>query len=599
MATAAMEPKKDGKTGWSIAQFEAYRPDLTEFIKQKIQPHIDSGECKRLLIRAPVKSGKREQVEYIAMRDFSKNPQRVHAFISAFHRTADNDQRAELKLHNLNVFSIITKTKADEFLDWFALQIAAGKHVVVHLDESDFASGNQQTLCPVYKAIRDEANTTAILYTATHPEMLFSGDVGNPDQELVNEIHEGGVCVEYEPPANFCGPARFLDEGLVSNATRFFIRISDGRLALTPQGLEIIRGLRDSIAVGGTERNIIVLRLPTGETKKKEGKDIYQFLQYWQSIPELAGFLVFADKDIKAVPNSDNVNKSPIQWSNKMFWKGITKDIPIIVVIDQTSSRSTEWACHDRIYALHDFRKQITFTTVSQADERVNHYVGHKYPSFQPIKVYGHKKSFELSAKRIDYQTYLNNDWEAKQLSQKELDAKKLEGSHFLIRKPTTREPHPAYPVPVPITEKDRILELLCCHADVKLSARVIGGEREVSIFEAEFYSCSNETFNDVNVLLRAKIPNHRFNNPFPASLQKGLVDGQYKGFLRGCRVFDYDRDIKTEAGWGISGKGGSSRITICYKDGVLGLGLRYDTGRKEIRSTLEAFRSMYQNPRE
>jgi hypothetical protein len=596
MATAAMEPKKDGKTGWSIAQFEAYRPDLTDFIKQKIQPHIDSGECKRMLIRAPVKSGKREQVEYIAMRDFAKNPHRVHAFISAFHRLADNDQRAELKLHNLNVFSIITKTKADEFLAWFALQIAAGKHIVVHLDESDFASGNQQTLAPVYKAVRDAANTTAILYTATHPEMLFSGDVGNPDQELVNEIHEGGVCVEYEPPANFCGPARFLDEGLVIDATRFFTLIADGRLALTPQGLEIMRGLHASIATG-SGRNILVLRLSTGETRKKESKDIYQFLQFWQSIPELGGTLVFADKDIKAIPNSDNVIKSPIQWSNKMFWQGMTRDMPIIVVIDQTSSRSTEWACHDRIYALHDFRKQITYTTVSQADERVNHYTGHKYSTFQPIKVYGHKKSFELSAKRIDYKAYLNNEWTAKQLSEKDHKAKKLQTPHFLIRRPTQpHELHPDYPEPVSELEKERILELLGCHADVKLSARVIGGEREVSVFAADFYACSNETFEDVNAELRQRIPNHRFHNPFPASLQKGLVDGQYKGFLRGWRVFDFERDIKTEAGWGISGRGGAQRITICYKDGVLGLGLRYDTGRKEIRSTLEAFRSMYQN---
>ena len=598
MATAAMEPKKDGKNGWGVAQFEEHRIHLTNFVKEQIQPAIDDDMCRRILIRAPVKSGKREQVEYIAIRDSAKNPRRVHAFVSAFHRTADSEQRAELKIHNLDVFSITTHLKADEFLEWFKEQIASGKKVVIHLDEGDFASGDRQMLCPVYKEIREEENTTTILYTATDPEILVSGEVGDEAQTIMDETYDSGVRVEYVPPANFCGPARFLDEGLVFDATRFFIKTDDGRYMLTPQGLEIIQGLREAIAAG-TGRNIVMLRLSTGETKKKEHKDIYQFLQHCRSIPELDECLIYADKNDKAIPSSEDVIKCSIQWSNKNFWKGITKDTPIIVVIDQTSSRSTEWACHDRVYALHDFRKQITFTTVSQADERVNHYVGYKYATFQPIKVYGHKKSFELSAKRIGRKTYLNKDWEAKQLSKKEQEAKKLQTPHFLIRNPTTHELHPDYREPVSELEKDRIMELLCCHADVKLSARVIGGEREIAIFETEFYPCSNETFNAVNVLLRAKIPNHRFNNPFPASLQKGLVDGQYKGFLRGCRVFDYDRDIKTEAGWGISGKGGSSRITICYKNGVLGLGLRYDTGRKEIRSTLEAFRSMYQNPRE
>ncbi len=592
-----MNQKKD--SGCSVAQFEANLVHLTNWTKEKITPHIEKGECKRLLIKAPVKSGKRKMVEYIAMRDVShgKNPRRVHAFVSAFHRTADNDQRAELKLHNLEVFSITTQAKADKFLEWFNREIAAGKQVIVHLDEGDFASGDRQKLCPVYKHIRDEENTMVILYTATAPEIVFSGEVGDQAQAIMDEVHDGGVYVKYEPPANFCGPARFLEEGLVINATRFFTKTADGRLALTPQGLEIVRDTEASIAAG-TERNCVVLRLSCGETNKKENKDIYQFLQNWQSIPELANWLVYADKD-KAIPNTDSVITNSIQWSNKRFFKSITTNMPVLFVIDQTSARSTEWECHDRIYATHTFRKQIIYTVSSQADERVNHYIGDKYPCFQPIKVYGHKKSFELSADRIDIQTFMNNEWEAKQLSQKEVIAKKLQGNHFLIRNPTTHELHPDYPVPVHEAEKDRILELLCCHAEVKLSARVIGGEREVSIFEAEFYPCSNETFTEVNVLLRAKIPNHRFNNPFPSSLQKGLVDGQYKGFLRGWRVFDYERDIKTEMGYGISGKGGSSRITICYKDGVLGVALRYDTGRKEIKRTLEAFQSMYRNQHE
>jgi hypothetical protein len=581
-----------------VSAFETHRALLTDFVKAKIQPHIDSGECNRILIRAPVKSGKREIVEYIAMRDFTKNPRRVHAFVSAFHRVADKDQRAELEIHNLKVFSITTRTKADDFLVWFAEQLAAGKHVVIHLDESDFASGENQTLSPVYDAIRSQENTIVNMYTATDPEIHYSGEVGDPAQDIVDEMHphNGGIRVEYEPPASFCGPARFLDAGLIFNATRFYTKTADGRLVLTPQGLDIVRGLKEASAAG-TGRNILVLRLSTGEANKKEYKDIYQFLQLWHTIPELADCLIYADKDIKAIPNAVDVTKTQIQWSNKTFWKGLTKVEPIIIVIDQTSTRSTEWACHDRMYALHDFRKQITFTTVSQADERVNHYETKYVGGFQPIKVYGHRKTWELSAGRIGNATYLNNEWEAKLLSKKEIERKKLEGSHFLIRKPSTpHEIHPDYPLPVNESEKDRILELLCCHAKVTLSARVIGGVREIPVCKLEFHPCTNETFLELKSQLAVRFPTHRFNNSFTESHARMLLNQnqRYEGYLRGWRVMDYDTDILSRKYTFTGVAKGHPRLAICYSSGILGIALNYDTGEKVAKNTLEAFRSMY-----
>ena len=84
-------------------------------------PLIDSKICRVIVLRAPVKSGKREIVEYSAMRDIEcKKPKRVHGFISAWHRTADLDQRNELTVHNIQVFSIInddTVTKFHNCLD--------------------------------------------------------------------------------------------------------------------------------------------------------------------------------------------------------------------------------------------------------------------------------------------------------------------------------------------------------------------------------------------------------------------------------------------------------------------------------------------------
>jgi hypothetical protein len=87
-----IEPSKP----WSISEFQQYRPYITKFVDDNIVPLIenDNNEIRRLLIHGEVKSGKREIVEYKAMRD-KNSQQRVHMFLSSFHRTADENQRKE------------------------------------------------------------------------------------------------------------------------------------------------------------------------------------------------------------------------------------------------------------------------------------------------------------------------------------------------------------------------------------------------------------------------------------------------------------------------------------------------------------------------
>ena len=74
-------PKKDSKTPWTIAQFELYRPHMTDWVKSKITHLLENNECSRIVVRAPVKSGKREIVEYISMRDEGIASPRCHAFL--------------------------------------------------------------------------------------------------------------------------------------------------------------------------------------------------------------------------------------------------------------------------------------------------------------------------------------------------------------------------------------------------------------------------------------------------------------------------------------------------------------------------------------
>ena len=213
------------------------------------------------------------------------------------------------------------------------------------------------------------------------------------------------------------------EENLVFDAKPFFKIMNDSAI-LSDQAKMIINDLQISM-LGERKRNIIILRLSyyiNNLEKKIENKAIYQFIDNLHCFQELSNFLIIFDKDSieerVELKNRDRILIDNVQWSKKIFWDTKTSDQPILVIIDQTSSRSTEWACHDRVFATHDFRKKSSYSIICQAQERVNHYE-RKYGGFQRISVYGHRKSFILSASRdqkSEYENYLNNLWMIKKV---------------------------------------------------------------------------------------------------------------------------------------------------------------------------------------
>jgi len=591
-------PRKDSKNGWSVSQFETYRPRLTEFLNTKVRKFIDSSECRRILIEAPVKSGKREMVEYLAMRDEAHNPTRVHAFISAFHRVADETQREELEKHNLKIFSLTKKTDVDKCISWIHVHINNGKQVVLHIDECDFGSGSRQMLSKIYTRIHNNQNATIIMYSATPQEILFSGEIENKDdyeyQEMIDEIIHTGERIIYTPPDNFCGPHSFLDADLIIEAIPFFYK-NETNLILSDQGRRIMEDLRRS-CISGSRRNILMLRLSysdMGTTRSsglKNNKAIHQFLNGFHTISELDDCLIYADKEEKAMPRVDGILMEKIQWSNKMFWEAKRHDKPIIVVMDQTCSRSTELACHDRLFALHDFRNKVTFSTSSQALERVNHY-SDRYNGFQPIQVYGHRKTFELSARRISYETYLSFEW-----VKKKIDVRRgLGDACFVIRRPFgERELHPSYPNPMTEEDCDKALQEIGCFAEVNVSPRVKGNVCRIPVYGCEFIPCNKDNFPMVKEVLEQRFPSNRFMDPFINSEAQGLEHGRYRGYLRGWSVLDFETQVKTQPGWGVTSE--HPRLTICYQGTILGIAIRYYTGMTEEKDTLTTFKSMYKS---
>lgn len=592
--------EKNSRVAWSVSDFEEKRMHLTDFLKSKVVPLIESHQCRRIVIRAPVKSGKREMVEYVAQRDNCSTPSRIHVFISAWHRVADKAQRDELSIHNMRVFSITNDTQVEECMKYIISKLLDGKDVVLHLDECDFGSGERQKLGKIYREFRANDSVTFILYSATPQEVLFSGEIDHATDidydNMINETIHAGEFIEYVPPPGYCGPGRFLDEGLVTEAMPFFYFIN-GAVHLSEQGSGIIADLRESMR-SNPRRNLIVLRLSTshseGGGKRKENKAIYQFIKGAENCPELAGVSIFVSKDTynqNVDRGNGYVQFQTFEWSNPHYWqRSISTEFPTILVIDQTASRSTELVCHDRIFAWHDFRNTVVFTTVSQAQERVNHYE-QRYGGFQPIRIYGHKKTFELSAGRISYNDFMTTPWIKRKIDIRTVKQLKLKGDYYRVLSSSDNRVHPNYSGPLSDDEANKILQTLSSFAEVKVSARVRGRSGLKPIFSREFVPLSPEEFSLKKNFLESKIPGGAtFRNPFNESIKKGKDGSKFKGHIRGVwKVWSFEELSEKEKAWG-----GSARMTICYNGDVLGVDLRWNTGMFEEINTLETFKSMY-----
>ena len=568
---------------WSVAVFEREREHLTNFVRTRICPLIEN-DVKRVLIRAPVKSGKREMVEYMAMRDKNTNEKRVHAFISSWHRSADSDQRDELETQNLSVFSIINDAHVDSFLQWLDDNLAQNNDIVIHLDECDHGSGEKQKLSKIWGRIRNDVQITCILYSATPEEVMFSEELDT----VIEEFMESHPPILYTPPEGYCGPARFLEEGLVHDARPFFTK--DG---LSEQGKEIIGDMRESMRTEPS-RNILILRLTYSMGgNKKDNKAIHVFLKQLSQFKELADFTVIVDKPDKVIKSSHPILKQDIEWSSKHYWDFMTKERPILIVHDQTATRSTEWSCHDRLFATHDYRDAVTYVTVSQAQERVNHYE-QKYGGFQPIRAYGHKKTFQLSAGQIDHKEYLRNPWFMRKVD------RRIATEVYTIRNTDTNTLHPIYNKHYTEDDAVEILRTLMSYGEAGLSSRIVCGGGEVPVYEGEWLPITKESWaTDWPEYCLTHPSFSKMINPFiqAEKHKKGEIWlGQHRGWkhLEFSEGKLYNIVLGSRIQLDLGSTGGDRRM-VCYNNGQLGVLIARKTAER-ISKPIRATHSMYEN---
>lgn len=527
---------------WDVATFERLRPELTAFVRGQVVALIEEGAetpPEPVQVVAPVKSGKREMVEYLAARDSSAR--RIHAFLSSLHRVADETQRLEMRLFGITVIPIGPKGLG-ELTRWLAHPVDK----VLHLDESDYGTGENQSLSSFWKAMKGK--TAIVLYSAT------------PEESVWSPIIRSERVAYYTPPPTYCGVSRFLEEGLAAESTPFFEEGEDGEMSLSPQGLGVATDLLEELDIARradprgrrTSRNVIIVRLTYQADAKagKAGRAFYKAVCAIPTIPDLEEFNILVDKapsDCRPPPDAKNVYVNLVNWSNPQF----DSVKPTLVIIDQKCGRSTEWGFHDRLFAYHEYRPKPIYSTVLQATMRVAHYTSRYAGEFQRIRVYTKRSVLEYAAGGVGLAGVVND------------------GVTFGPRISIASSGVRAAPVAVRFYPANLAAE------DLGLSETVatISGSPD----------------------LPEEVRNHRFA-PNRDKIYKPGEGGKYMGYIRSYRVLEL-ANVRGE-GWGLAV---APRLTACYDGDVLGVALRWygqDGAAEHPRATAKAVKSMYRAPR-
>lgn len=486
------------------------------------------------------------------------------------------------------------------------------------------------------------------------------GDTESVD--FVSNFYKTGVSVVFPPPEGYCGAAKFLEANLVEDAMPFFQLKSRGKgYELSEQGRHIIQAAKDNLETfdrvittlksekyaakdrGASPaeleafdqkikqvvpRFIVVLRLSysNGDTKGKEDtfiesrcnnsqKAFHTFLENYKSMPELDDVDVYVDKSSDDDVLVRGAEKSRIDWGDATIWKKKTiNKVPNVALIvhDQTSTRSTEWKIHDMVYATHDYRKQIIFNTIAQAQLRCAHYA-QNYGGFQPIRVYGHLKTFQLCANHISVKDYIRNEWTSRKIPNSEPPRYRL--IHY------QRHPLPeefggdrANIAGFPHAEAKAVLKMLGSATNVgsKMSQRVSGKYALAPVIQSKFYPVSEPTnredvrrviegiqqdpvFAVYGIREKAFQIGAYFNEAKRQTDEHGVWTGKWLGTVRNeTKIYFYEELVSPRCGLDDRIK---FRLTECYEDPLcqtVGLCLRVNTGEMEERENLKTHNSMY-----
>lgn len=349
---------KDRVHPWTVQEFDADRNEQFN-CADEIVSALDHNT--NVLVKAPVKSGKRQIAEIVALIYGQKDQLNKHYFITALNRLDTKSQIDELSKYNLDVVVLGVQKDSRNLIQ----KLTAAQNpnnIIVHFDESDYGTGIKNLFAKVFEICK-KRRIKLVCYSATNEEAENSG------------FADVAKVIEMVPNALYKGAKWFLDNDLVKEPEAFY----DGE-KITEHGKEIVNWW-----LVQQDKPIAILRLTGGD----KDKGLYN---------------AFRHSSKKSLLTKNNIDCVFIDGFNSFDWMEEYKNLlesyeengtRTLLVINQTCTRSTELGFHKHLAFLHDYRpNESNYSTLAQAYLRVAHY----HPQGHEIVVYGEKEVFQLAA---------------------------------------------------------------------------------------------------------------------------------------------------------------------------------------------------------
>lgn len=387
-----------------LSWFHDNMQDIFNFVVNQLDPAVKRGE-RKITVCAEVKTGKRFIAQVHALYNSSiSGGSCAHFFTSAFIRRDDDRQRREINEYfrgtnnDQRVFKINTEKSVHNCIRTLREYNDKYDKVIVHHDELDYGSGNEQHMSAVYEYCISQEKICLISYSATYEEAMV-------DDYITNLSNTNPLKLTFVPPEEYRGVKWYCENNLVEEAMPFFEKQND-TIVISEQAKKILRETEENVSREDPEKSrkkllIVRVNLSFEEVKEMIDSDVFPELRCREDIRILPEF----------IHSRKELNTMTVKWDDYEWWRkhmeisrGSGKFIEIIF-IDQCSTRSTDWFCHPWLSAYHDYHPNPSVSCSGQSNPRPVYYTNkmcngvrvYNNQEFYP-KLYGQKNIIEYMA---------------------------------------------------------------------------------------------------------------------------------------------------------------------------------------------------------
>lgn len=355
---------------------------------------------KNIIVKAPVKSGKRVMVEICSSmtKDIYTN-----IFVTS-HLNRDKSQIEELKKYGLSVSELKSKRSILDLNKTYK-DIDRTKPIIFHIDELDYGASEKnllyKTVCDIIKPEIEKHVKSKVVYYSATPDVIHEQNIVNGDSYLKNNSEN----LTYVPPDNYIGVSKLLSQNRFKESEEFILEKKDenGKFSyhLSEFGKERMKEL-----LQGGEKYVSILRL-TGKFKESGKSKFETCKKYYLDIFKDYIFNNDNRNDIYMKPPifvSSKIEDHVIKWHDEWIWRGSNTNCKTLYILNETSKRSIEFKCQPVLVWYYTYRGNKTpINTIVQDQERVVYFENNDWLNNCTFTIYGNVEVGKYSAGLLSF----------------------------------------------------------------------------------------------------------------------------------------------------------------------------------------------------